>query len=394
MPLPPLVEPGPPLTPDEVTRYSRHVLVPGVGEVGQRRLRSARVLVVGAGGLGSPVLMYLAAAGVGTIGIVDDDVVDASNLQRQVVHGQDDLGRAKTTSAAESVRRVNPLVEVVEHRLRLDTSNIADVVDGYDVVVDGTDNFPTRYLVNDACVLAGKPLVWGSILRWDGQVAVFWADPPAGSGYPGVHYRDVFPDPPTAGSVPSCAEAGVLGVVCAQVGSMMAAEVVKLITGLGDPLLGRMLVLDTLAARWREVPLAKDPAGTPVTGLTDLAEVCAPPASAAADLPVITATRLAERLAAREQGADDVDVVDVREPGEHAMVAIPGARLVPLAAFRDGSAFDNLDPGRPLVLHCKGGVRSAEALTLVRERGWADAVHLAGGILAWIDEVDPTLPRY
>ncbi|NKY08002.1 adenylyltransferase/sulfurtransferase MoeZ [Cellulomonas hominis] len=235
--------------------------MPEVGEVGQRRLRNARVLVVGAGGLGSPVLLYLAAAGVGTIGVVDDDVVDASNLQRQVVHGDADVGRAKVTSAAETVRAVNPLVEVVEHRVRLTAATVADVVAGYDVVVDGTDNFPTRYLVNDACVLAGVPLVWGAVLRFDAQVSVFWAAPPAGSGYPAVQYRDVFPEPPAPGTVPSCAEAGVLGVVCGAVGSMMAAEVVKLVTGLGDPLLGRMLVLDALGGRWRELPVRPDPPG-------------------------------------------------------------------------------------------------------------------------------------
>jgi len=389
MPLPPIVDPGPPLSPAERARFSRHVLIPEVGELGQRRLRNARVLVVGAGGLGSPVLLYLAAAGVGTIGVVDDDVVDASNLQRQVVHGDADVGRPKVTSAAETVRRVNPLVEVVEHRVRLTAATVADVVAGYDVVVDGTDNFPTRYLVNDACVLAGIPLVWGAVLRFDAQVSVFWAAPPEGCGYPAVQYRDVFPDPPAPGTVPSCAEAGVLGVVCGAVGSMMAAEVVKLVTGLGDPLLGRMVVLDALGGRWRELPVRPDPRGVPVTGLTDLAEVCevGPP------LPTITARALAARLAARDRGTDDLDLVDVREPAEHALVAIPGARLLPKGSFLDGSAFAELDPARPLVLHCKSGIRSAEVLALVRERGF-DAVHLEGGVLAWVDDVDPALPRY
>lgn len=388
MPLPPLVDVGPPLSPQERARYSRHLLIPGVGEAGQRRLRNARVLVVGAGGLGSPVLLYLAAAGVGTIGIVDDDVVDASNLQRQVVHGETDVGRPKVASAAESVRSVNPLVEVVQHEVRLDSATISDVVAGYDIVVDGTDNFPTRYLVNDACVLAGKPLVWGAVLRFDAQVSVFWAAPPPDSGYPGVHYRDVFPDPPAPGSVPSCAEAGVLGVVCGAVGSMMAAEVVKLVTGLGEPLLGRVQVLDALAGRWREIPVRPDPTGSPVTKLVDLAETCPVP-----DLPTITARELAARLAARERGTDDFDLVDVREPAEHALVAIPGARLLPKARFLDGSAFAGLDPTRPLVLHCKAGTRSADVLTLVRGRGF-DAVHLDGGVLAWVDDVDPALPRY
>jgi adenylyltransferase/sulfurtransferase len=389
MPLPPLVDPGPPLSADETARYSRHLLIPGVGAVGQRRLRRARVLVVGAGGLGSPVLLYLAAAGVGTIGIVDGDVVDASNLQRQVVHGDDDLGRPKVSSAADAVHAVNPHVAVVEHRLRLTAATAAEVVDRYDVVVDGTDNFPTRYLVDDACALTGTPLVWGSVLRFDAQVAVFWARPPAGCGYPAVRYRDVFPAPPAPGAVPSCAEAGVLGTVCGSVGSMMATEVVKLVSGLGDPLLGRLLVLDALGARWREVAVRPDPDGVPVTGLTDLPELCTPLATG----PVISARQLAARLAARATGADDLDLVDVREPAEHALVAIPGARLLPRGAFLDGSAYAALDPDRPLVLHCKSGARSAEVLALVRARGF-DAVHLAGGVLAWVDDVDPALPRY
>jgi adenylyltransferase/sulfurtransferase len=277
----------------------------------------------------------------------------------------------------------------VEHRVRLTAATVADVVAGYDVVVDGTDNFPTRYLVNDACVLAGMPVVWGAVLRFDAQVSVFWAAPPPGSGYPAVQYRDVFPEPPAPGTVPSCAEAGVLGVVCGAVGSMMAAEAVKLITGLGDPLLGRMLVLDALGGRWRELPVRPDPRGVPVTGLTDLDEVCevGPP------LPTITARALAGRLAARERGTDDLDLVDVREPAEHALVAIPGARLLPKGSFLDGSAFAQLDPARSLVLHCKSGIRSAEVLALVRRRGF-DAVHLEGGVLAWVDDVDPALPRY
>ncbi|HEY0186996.1 MAG TPA: molybdopterin-synthase adenylyltransferase MoeB [Cellulomonas sp.] len=389
MPLPPLVEPAAELVPTELARYARHVLIPSVGDLGQRRLKNARVLVVGAGGLGSPVLLYLAAAGVGTIGIVDDDVVDASNLQRQVIHGSGDVGRSKVLSAAESIRDVNPLVRVVPHEVRIDASNAAELVAGYDLVVDGTDNFPTRYLVNDACVLAGKPLVWGSVLRFDGQVSVFWAAPPAGSGYEPVHYRDVFPDPPAPGSVPSCAEAGVLGVVCASVGAMMATEAVKLITGLGEPLLGRLLVLDALGATWREVRVHPDPRGVPVTGLVDMDAACALPAP-----PSISATELARRLADRERGADDFDLVDVREPAEQLIVAIPGARLLPRGAFLDGSAFADLDPDRPLVLHCKSGARSADVLRIVRERGFTAATHLEGGVLAWVDEIDPALPRY
>ncbi|MFB9955130.1 molybdopterin-synthase adenylyltransferase MoeB [Cellulomonas denverensis] len=394
MALPPLVEPGPPLNPEEVTRFSRHVLVPTIGTEGQRRLRAARVLVVGAGGLGSPVLLYLAAAGVGTLGIVDDDLVDTSNLQRQIVHGSADLGRPKTTSAAESVRGIQPLVTVIEHRERLTAANALDVIAGYDLVIDGTDNFPTRYLVNDACVLACKPLVWGSILRWDGQVSVFWADPPA--GYQGVHYRDVFPEPPAPGTVPSCAEAGVFGVVCGSIGSAMATEAVKLICGVGEPLLGRMLVLDALTARWREIPLRPAPGRLPVTALTDEAVACAVPgevSSATSPPEAIDAVTLARRLAARERGEDDFDLVDVRKPAERELVTIPGARSIPLAAFLDGTAFDRLDPERTVVLHCKLGGRSAQAQAIALDRGYR-AVQLTGGVLGWVDQIDPSLPRY
>ncbi|GIG34756.1 ThiF family adenylyltransferase [Cellulomonas pakistanensis] len=389
MPLPPLVDPGPPLTAAERARFSRHLLMPGIGERGQRRLRRARVLVVGAGGLGSPVLLYLAAAGVGTLGIVDDDVVEPSNLQRQVVHADADVGRAKTASAADAVRALDPLVTVVEHRVRLTAATAPGVLSGYDVVVDGTDTFATRFLLDDACALAGLPLVWGAVLRFDAQVSLFWADPPATSGCAGVRYRDVLGTPPAPGTVPSCAEAGVLGAVCGVVGSTMAVEVVKLLTGTGEPLLGRVLVLDALGGRWREVPVHPRPGGHPATALADLPDAC--PSGEA--LPTITAPELAARLAARARGGDDLDLVDVREPAEHALVAVPGARLVPRSAFLDGSAFRDLDPGRPLVLHCRSGARSAEVLALVRARGF-DAVHLAGGILAWVDEVDPTLPRY
>lgn len=403
MPLPPLVEPCPELTPEELTRFSRHVLVPGVGAIGQRRLCAARVLVVGAGGLGSPVLLYLAAAGVGTIGVIDDDEVDLSNLQRQVLHTTADVGRAKTTSAAESVRAINPLITVVEHHERMTSANATQLVADYDVVVDGTDNFPTRYLVNDACVLTGRPLVWGSILRWDGQVAVFWANPPTGFGYPGVHYRDVFPKPPAPGSVPSCAEAGVLGVVCGSVGSAMATEVVKLICGIGEPLLGRMLVLDALAAQWRQVPLRPDPHRRPIVALADdtgIAEpVCARPDSGQASgfdaghPALLSAPELATLLNAREQGVDDFELVDVREPAEAEVVTIPGSRLIPLHRFQDGTAFDDLDPQRPLVLFCKLGGRSAQAAAAARDRGY-QVTELAGGVLAWVDQVAPHLPRY
>ncbi len=390
MPVPPLVAPGPRLTAAELTRYSRHVLVPGVGDEGQRRLRNARVLVVGAGGLGSPVLLYLAAAGVGTIGIVDFDVVDVSNLQRQVVHATSAVGTAKVDSAAATLAEVNPGVVVERHRLRLDAGNALDLVRGYDLVLDGSDNFPTRYLVNDACVLAGRPLVWGSVLRFDGQVTVFWSTPPP--GYPAIGYRDVFPRPPAPGTVPSCAEAGVLGAVCGAVGSAMAIEAVKLILGVGEPLLGRLAVLDALAGTWRQVPLRPAPGTTPVTALVEYDESCDLPD--AEPLPTLTATALAARLAARSRGEDDFDLVDVREPDEHALVAIPGSRLVPRGRFTDGDAFAELPGDRDVVLYCKAGVRSADVLRRARAAGLSRVSHLAGGVLAWVDEVDPTLPRY
>ena len=397
MSLPPLVEPADGLSPAELARYARHVIIPGLGLDGQRRLKNARVLVVGAGGLGSPALLYLAAAGVGTLGVVDDDVVELSNLQRQIIHGSDDIGRAKVDSARDAIRSVNPLVDVVTHRVRLDASNALDILAGYDLVLDGADSFATRYLVNDACAMLGKPCVWGSILRFDGQTTVFWADPPAGSGVEGVQYRDVFPNPPAPGTVPSCAEGGVLGVLCAAIGSVMANEAVKLITGLGEPLLGRLLTFDALSARWREIQVRPDPHRAPAGRLEDIPIACGLPAAAASAsddvLPTISAPRLAERLAARDRGTDDFDLVDVREPAEHDLVAIPGSRLVPRAGFLDGSAFALIDPDRELILHCRSGVRSAEVLALATARGF-DARHLDGGVLAWVDLVEPDKPRY
>ncbi len=386
MPLPPLVEPGPPLTAAELTRYSRHVLVPGVGDEGQRRLRNARVLVVGAGGLGSPVLLYLAAAGVGTLGVVDFDTVDVSNLQRQVVHPSAAVGTPKVDSAAATVHGINPDVVVERHRFHLDASNALDLVSRYDLVLDGSDNFPTRYLVNDACVLADRPLVWGSVLRFDGQVTVFWSAPPA--GHQAIQYRDVFPHPPAPGTVPSCAQAGVLGAVCGAVGSAMAIEALKLIVGVGEPLLGRLAVFDALAGTWRHVPLQPSPTTPAVTALADEPEVCEVP------LPAIGPRALAERLAARERGEDDFDLVDVREPDEHTLVAIPGSRLVPQGAFAADEAFDERPRDRDVVLYCRSGVRSADVLRLARARGLSRVSHLAGGVLAWADEVDPSLPRY
>ncbi|WP_426562190.1 molybdopterin-synthase adenylyltransferase MoeB [Angustibacter sp. McL0619] len=400
MSLPPLVEPGPPLDRDQVARYARHLLIPDVGELGQRRLANARVAVVGAGGLGSPALLYLAAAGVGVIGVIDPDVVEASNLQRQVVHGVSDVGRLKVDSARATLAEVNPLVEVVTHPVRLDSSNALDVLAGYDLVVDGTDNFATRYLVNDACVLLGVPCVWGSIYRFDGQTTVFW-------GGHGPCYRCLFPVPPPAGSVPSCAEGGVLGLLCAAIGAAQGTEAVKLITGIGTSLVGRLLVHDALRATWRELTVRPDPACvvcgrspsiTRDTGLIDYEEFCGLPGAGAAQesqpLASVTAKELADLLDARERGEADVVLVDVREPGERAIVSIPGAVAVRRAAFDDGSAFEQLPFDRPVVLHCRSGVRSGTALALLQAAGHPDARHLEGGVLAWVEQVDPSLPTY
>ena len=407
MSVPALVEPGPPLTREQTARYARHLLIPDVGELGQRRLAASRVAVLGAGGLGSPALLYLAAAGVGTIAVIDPDVVDTSNLQRQVVHGVDDVGRLKVDSAAESMARVNPLVEVVRHPVRLDSSNALSVLAGYDLVVDGTDNFATRYLVNDACVLLGVPYVWGSVFRFDGQVSVFWGRSDGGEQqFP--CYRCLFPEAPPAGSVPSCAEGGVLGVLCAAVGAAQGTEAIKLLTGIGEPLLGRLLVHDALQASWRELKVRPDPdcavcgrepSITRESGLPDYEVFCGlPPAGTAvpvgASADEVSATELAALLARRERGESDVVLVDVREPGERAIVSIPGAVVVPMAQFESGEAFTSIPFDRPVVLHCRSGVRSATALNRLRAAGHPDARHLAGGVLAWVDEVDPTLPRY
>lgn len=370
MPLPPLVLPGPPLTPAQVERGSRHLLLAEIGVDGQRRLRNARVLVVGAGGLGAPVIQYLAAAGVGTIGIVDDDVVEVSNLQRQVIHGTADVGRAKVDSALDTVAALDPEIRVVAHRTRLTSDNVDEILRGYDVVVDGTDNFPTRYLVNDACVRLGLPEVWGSVLRFDAQTTVFW-------GQAGVQLRDLFPTPPRDDEVPSCAEAGVLGALCGQVGSVMATEVVKLLTGTGEPLLGRVLVVDALRGRWTEVPLV----GRPIPATTVTPSLEALPMS---DVPVITATELVRRLAAREAGTDEFLLIDVREPAEYAQASIPGAVLVPLGSVFDGSALADLPRDTEIVVHCQVGARSLTAAKILRGAGF-DASNVDGGILAWMD---------
>ena len=384
--LPPLVEPAAELTRAEVQRYSRHLIIPEVGVVGQRRLKNARVLVIGAGGLGSPALLYLAAAGVGTLGILDFDNVEESNLQRQVIHGQSDLGRSKAQSAAASVAEVNPLVHTVLHEVRLDSDNAIEIFSGYDLVLDGTDNFATRYLVNDACVLLGMPYVWGSIFRFEGQVSVFWAEH-------GPQYRDLYPVPPPPGSVPSCAEGGVLGVLCSSIGSVMSTEAIKLVTGIGRSLLGRLLVYDALEMSYRTVPLRPDPLAAPVTELIDYQEFCGvstPEAVAAAADHTMTAAQLRQRLS----GGDEVLLVDVREPAEQEIVSIPGAVLIPKDRILSGEALAELPTDRPIVLYCKTGGRSAECLAALHRAGFADATHLGGGVLAWVDQVDPSLARY
>ncbi|MDJ0322318.1 ThiF family adenylyltransferase [Cryobacterium sp. PH31-AA6] len=377
MALSPLVEPVAQLSAAESARTARQRRLPQLNELGQRRLANARVLVLGAGGLGSPALIYLAAAGVGTIGIVDSDDVEPSNLQRQIVHGTEDVGRPKVVSAAESIAAIAPEARVVQHAERLTADNAATIIGGYDVVIDGTDNFPTRFLVNDVCAALGLPLVWASVLRFDAQLSVFWATPPADSGLVGVHLRDLFPTPPADGEVPNCAEAGVLGALCGQVGSLMATEAIKLIAGIGTPLIGRILVIDALSGRFSEVPLvgtgiaATDPRPAPV----DAAPVPA--------WPVVTATELADRLAALAAGGDPFLVVDVREPDEHAESAVPGAVLLPLGSLLTEEGLASLPTDVPLVLHCHQGSRAQTAATALHLAGFTGLSVLSGGIVAW-----------
>ncbi len=373
-----LVEPVAELTAEQVERSSRHLLLPGLGLLGQRRLRAARVCVLGAGGLGAPVLQYLAAAGVGTLGIVDDDEVDVSNLQRQVVHGSSDVGRLKVDSARDAVHALDPSIVVVRHPVRLTRDNVAAILHGFDVVVDGTDNFPTRYLVSDAAAELGVPVVWGSVLRFDAQVSVFWSAAPGG----GVTLRDLFPVEPRADEVPSCAEAGVLGALCGQVGSLMATEVVKLVCGLGEPLLGRVLVLDGLRSRWTEVPLARPAVTAAGRAAARAAERSgAEPTSLHAQgrVPQVAADELAARIA---DPHDDVVVVDVREPHEIAAAAFPGAVAVPLARILEGSVLPDWPHGPTVVVVCHAGARSHTAAQVLRAAG-VDASNLTGGIVAW-----------
>jgi molybdopterin/thiamine biosynthesis adenylyltransferase/rhodanese-related sulfurtransferase len=384
--LPPLVEPAESLTIDEVRRYSRHLIIPDVAMVGQKRLKNAKVLCVGAGGLGSPALMYLAAAGVGTLGIVEFDVVDESNLQRQIIHGQSDIGRSKAESARDSVLEINPLVNVVLHNTRLDNDNVLEIFAQYDLIVDGTDNFATRYLVNDAAVLLDKPYVWGSIYRFDGQASVFW------DKY-GPNYRDLYPDPPPPGMVPSCAEGGVLGVLCASIGSIMATEAIKLITGVGEPLVGRLMIYDALEMTYDQVKIRKDPNTKPITELIDYETFCgvvSEEAQQAATGSTITAAELKDLL----DSGKPIELIDVREPAEWEIVSIPGAKLIPKDEILRGDALASLPQDRQIVMYCKTGVRSAETLAAVKGAGFSDAVHVQGGVTAWVRQIDPSLPSY
>ena len=392
MTLPPLVEPAESLTIDEVRRYSRHLIIPDVAMAGQKRLKNARVLCVGAGGLGSPALMYLAAAGVGTLGIVEFDEVDESNLQRQIIHGQSDIGRSKAQSAADSIREINPLVQVEVHELRLDSSNVMQLFADYDLIVDGTDNFATRYLVNDACVLLGKPYVWGSIYRFDGQASVFWAEH-------GPCYRCLYPEPPPPGMVPSCAEGGVLGVLCASIGSIQVNEAIKLITGIGEPILGSLMVYDGLEMEYNKIKIRKDPncavcgEHPTVTELIDYEAFCgvvSEEAQQAAAGSTITAQELKDLV----DSDKPIYLVDVREPAEWEIVKIPGATLIPKDEILRGDALASMPNDKQIVMYCKTGVRSAETLAAVKAAGFRDAVHVQGGVTAWVNQIDPSLPVY
>ncbi len=393
MSLPPLVEPAAELTIDEIRRYSRHLIIPDVGVEGQKRLKNARVLCVGAGGLGSPALMYLAAAGVGTLGIIDFDTVDESNLQRQIIHGVSDVGRPKAESAAASIREINPLVNVEIHNTALDRENVREIFSQYDLIVDGTDNFATRYMVNDAAVLLGKPYVWGSIYRFDGQASVFWAEH-------GPCYRCLYPEPPPPGMVPSCAEGGVLGVLCASIGSIQVNEAIKLLAGIGEPLVGRLMVYDALEMSYRKIKVRKDPncvlcgENPTVTDLLEDYEDFCGAVSVEAQEAVVDSTITALELKEWQDAGKDIFLVDVREPAEYEIVRIPGATLIPKGEILSGEALAKLPQDKQIVLHCKSGVRSAEALAALKAAGFSDAVHVQGGVLSWVKQIDPSLPVY
>ena len=379
------------LSNEEIRRYSRHLIMPEVGIEGQKKLKSARVLAIGAGGLGSPLAVYLAAAGVGTIGIVDFDVVDDSNLQRQILYGASDVGRPKLQAAAERLRDMNPNVRVVPYETRLDSSNALEIFREYDVVADGTDNFPTRYLVNDACVLTGKPNVYASIFRFEGQASVFWAEK-------GPCYRCLYTEPPPPGLVPSCAEGGVLGILPGLLGVIQATETIKLLLATGEPLVGRLLLVDALSMRFRELKLRKNPdcvvcgPNPTVTKLIDYEEFCGIPQEAAMNpvsgIPEITVYDLKTM---RDRG-DEFVLVDVREPHEFAICSLPGSVKIPLGTLPQN--LNRLSTADEIVVHCKLGGRSAKAVQFLRDSGFRKVRNLAGGIDRWAAEIEPKMPRY
>lgn len=386
---------GPGMSPEELQRYARHIVLPDVGLEGQRRLKAARVLVVGAGGLGSPVALYLVAAGVGTLGLVDFDDVDASNLQRQVLYGEWDIGRPKLDAAEERLQSANPHVQIVKHSVKLTSANALEILGQYDIIVDGTDNFPTRYLVNDACVLLGKPCVYGSIYRFEGQVSVF----DAGQG---PCYRCLFREPPPPGLVPNCAEGGVLGVLPGVIGSLQALEAIKLITGAGEPLVGRLLLFDALKLRWRELNLRRNPE-CPVCGdeptitqLIDYDAFCGVPGTAPADKKTATAADeiTPAELKQRLDRGDDITLLDVREPFEWLIANLGdhGARMIPMREIPRRT--DELDPSSEIVVYCQSGVRSADVQRFLKNAGFPRVRNLTGGILRWQQDVDPTIRRY
>jgi len=378
------------LTSEELQRYSRHLILPEVGPEGQLKLKRAKVLLVGTGGLGAPMALYLSAAGVGTLGLVDFDVVDRSNLQRQVIHGTGDIGRKKIDSAAATINEINPNVRVVKHEVALSSENALDILKDYDIVADGTDNFPTRYLVNDACVLLHKPNVYGSIFRFEGQASVFAVED-------GPCYRCLYPDPPPPGVVPSCAEGGVLGILPGVIGLIQATEVVKLILGQGEPLKGRLLLYDALAMRFRELKLRKNPEcpvcglHPTVTKLIDYHQFCGVPKQT--EVPQVASGDISPvEVKARLDRGDDFQLIDVREVFEHQICNIPQAKLIPLGELP--KRLNEIDPAREVVVHCKMGGRSAKAADLLRANGFTRVLNMTGGILAWSDKVDPTVPKY
>ena len=377
------------LSPDERGRYARHFILPEVGLAGQERLKAASVICIGAGGLGSPLLLYLAAAGVGRIGIVDGDAVELSNLQRQVIHGSDALGRSKAKSAAARLHELNPHCRIDVHDVMLDITNVMDLIADYDVVCDGTDNFVSRYLINDACVLSGKPLIYGSVQRFEGQVTVF------NCNLESPNFRDLLPVPPSPGAIPSCSEAGVIGVMPGLIGLLQATETIKLITGIGRCLDGRLLVVDALSMRFRELKLRRDPDRAPIKDLIDYSQFC-DAAKTEMDPSVMETISVTELKALLDGDAGDLALVDVRNPAEAEIVVIPSAVLIPLSTIESGEAIEqvrSLAEGRRLFVHCKLGMRSAKAAHLLAEHG-ISATNVTGGIDAWAQDVDPTLPRY